>query len=295
MLAKTKMKAADSDSARQDLAAAQAALDEILARELESTDSPATFAAWRAERDTAIAETDRLTKLAARLEAAAGEDERSAEAAEMQKRADAQRRANEALARRIREEGAVAIEKLLELAREVAAAAMADAALNAKLPDDGGKIVSADMLARQRRPAQRENISEKAATLWVFASNGNVVGAQGDVVPTGDGSVGFLRGSQEHRTRVVRRKFKSVTYLEAESRQPHIPFFAALRLPSPDGPGLAFNPREGLSAAAAIEILKHRPESAARETLTELIPVESFIPQQDTHGWNRAGDLPRAD
>ncbi len=52
----------------------------------------------------------------------------------MQKRADAQRKANEALARRIREEAGPAIEKLLELARDVATAEMTTAALNASYP-----------------------------------------------------------------------------------------------------------------------------------------------------------------
>ena len=51
----------------------------------------------------------------------------------MQKRADAQRKANEALARRIREE-AGRDEKLLELARDVASAEMTTAALNASYP-----------------------------------------------------------------------------------------------------------------------------------------------------------------
>jgi hypothetical protein len=43
MLAKTKMKIVDTEAARQDLAAANAALDAIRARELESTDTAASF------------------------------------------------------------------------------------------------------------------------------------------------------------------------------------------------------------------------------------------------------------
>ena len=203
----------------------------------------------------------------------------------MAKCADAQRQANEALARRIRAEGGPAIEKLLELACDVATASMVDATLNSALPD-AEKIVSADVLARLRVPTPRENLSEKAVSVWCFAANGTVIGNQGDVVPTRDGSTGFIRGSQ-HRTQAVRRKFKSITYLEAESRQPLVPFFAALRLPSPVGPGLVWDPRDGLSAEGAIEMLDRRTAIAERETLTELVPIEPFVPQTDSTGWGQ--------
>jgi len=195
------------------------------------------------------------------------------------------------LAGRLREVGGPAIDKLLELVRDLATAATVDAALNAKLPDDAEKIASAEMIARSRAPAQRENLSEKLVSLWLYASNGSVIGNQDDVVPTGDGATGFIRGSQHHKTHAVRRKFKSISYLEAESRQPLVPFFAALRLPSPDGPGLVWDPRDGLSAAAALEMLKQRPAIAERETLTELVPVEPFVPPSGSTGWHRAGDV----
>jgi hypothetical protein len=290
VLAKTKLKAADTDGARQDLAAANTALNEILARELASTDTAATFNAWRVERDAAISEIERLTKLVARLEAAADEDGRQAEAAAFANRVDAQRQANEALARRIRDEAGPAIEKLLELARDVAAAALVDAALNAKLPDDVEKIASADAIARYHAPAPREVIAEKEVALWVFGSNGSILGNQDDVIPSDDGSTGFVQASH-HKTRVIRRKFRSINYREAEARQPLVPFFAALRLPSPDGPGLVWDPREGLSAVAALETLKQRPAVAERETLTELVPVEPFVPSPSSSGWDRAGDI----
>jgi hypothetical protein len=57
------------------------------------------------------------------------------------------------LAGRLREVGGPAIDKLLELVRDLATAATVDAALNAKLPDDAEKIASAEMIARSRAPA----------------------------------------------------------------------------------------------------------------------------------------------
>jgi len=112
-----------------------------------------------------------------------------------------------------------------------------------------------------------------------------VIGNQGNAIPTGDGSTGFIRSSSQHRSRVVRRKFKSITYLDAEARQPLVPFFAALRLPSPVGPGLVWDPRDDLSAEASIEMLNRRTAIAERETLTELVPVEPFVRQTDSTGW----------
>jgi hypothetical protein len=291
MLAKIKMKTMDIDSSRQDLVTANAALDAILARELESTDTTASFNAWRAERDAAIAEIERLSKLIERLESSANDETLREQQTALQKRVDAQRKSNDMLARRIREEGGPAIEKLLELARDVATAAVVDAEINAKLSGDAEKIASADAIARYHAPAPREVIAEKPVALWVFASNGSVVGGQGDVVPTGgDGSTGFLQASL-HKTQVIRRKFRSITYREAEARQPLVPFFAALRLPSLDGPGLIWDPRDGFSAAAALEALKQRPKAAEREILTELVPAEPFVSLPASAGWGRAGDI----
>jgi hypothetical protein len=97
------------------LAAAQVKLKAIQESELTSTDTAASFSAWRAECDAATSEVDRLSKWVVRLETVAGEAERQERAATMAKRADAQRQANEALARRIRVEGGPAIENYSSL------------------------------------------------------------------------------------------------------------------------------------------------------------------------------------
>ena len=282
----------DLDAVRRELADAQAKLNAILARELASTDTAAAFNAWRAERDAAIAEVERLSKLIERLDSAANVDAIREQQAALQKRVDVQRKSNDVLARRIREEGRPAIEKLLELVRDVAAAAIVDAELNAKLPDDAERIQSADMLARYRPPAPREDISEKEIELWVFASNGNLVGAQDDVIGLSDGS-GYLLGSQ-HRTHCVRRKYRSIEYREAEARQPFNSLYEALRLPNVDGPGTAWRPRERMSPSAALEVLKRRSSNGTkRQIFTELTPVEAWgsTPVFDGGHWSRAGDI----
>jgi hypothetical protein len=209
----------------------------------------------------------------ARLEAAASEDQRREEAAAIAKRVDAQRKSNEALARRIREEGGPAIDMLLKLAHDIAAAEMADTRLNAQIPDDADRIVGADRLARYRPPAPRETVSESEVELWVFASNGNLVGAQDEVIDRCDGT-GYLTGSPEYRTQCVKRRFRSIDYLEAEPRQYYEPFYSELQLPGIDGP--AWSPRKGTSPAAILEALVRRGQRSERQVLTELVPMDAW-------------------
>jgi hypothetical protein len=129
------------------------------------------------------------------------------------------------------------------------------------------------MLARYRPPAPRENIAEVGVELWVFAANGNLVGAQDEVVERDDGS-GYLVSSSHYRNPCVKRRFRSIEYLEAEPRRHFEPFYTELRLPSLDGP--AWSPRGGASPAAVLEALARRAEVSERQVLTELVPVDAW-------------------
>jgi hypothetical protein len=192
--------------------------------------------------------------------------------AALQKLVDTQRLANEKLAARIREEGGPAMHTLLKLAHDIAAAAIVDADLNAKISDDSQKLTGADMLARYRPPAPRETVSETEIDLWVFASNGSLVGNQDEVIEElADGS-GHLMGSPHYRTRCVKRRFRSIEYLEPEPRQHFVPFYEALQLPCIDGPAWAV--RAGSPPAAVLEALKRRAEGTERQVPTELIAID---------------------
>ncbi|KGT80362.1 hypothetical protein MA20_07065 [Bradyrhizobium japonicum] len=215
--------------ARADLAAAEANLRVVPESKLGATDTPTSFDAWRRERDSAVLEVERLSKLIERLEAAMIEDTLREQQAALRKRTDAQQQANEVLAQRIQKEGQAAIDVLLTLARDIAAAEIVDAEINTQLRDDADRIVGADMLARYRPPAPRETISETKTSLWVFAANGNLVGDQDEVQEWADGR-GFLVGAPGHRTQCVRRGFRSIEYIEAEPHQHPEPFYGALRL-----------------------------------------------------------------
>ena len=261
------------EEARNALETAQMKLAEVQKGELASISTLVAFEAWRRERDAALAEVERQSLLVSTLEIAAGEESANAQKAALRRRVDAQRQANEELERQIREVGGPAIEALLKLAHDIAAAAIVDVELNAQIRDDANKIIGADILARYRPPAPRENIAETEAELWVFEVNGNLVGNQDEVIELADGT-GHLIGSQHYRTRCVKRRFRSIEYLEAEPRQRFEPFFSELKLPSLDGP--AWSPREGASAAAILEALARRAEGSERQVLTELVPVDAW-------------------
>jgi len=279
----------DLTGLQSELITAEKKLVDVRDRESAAIDTPTAFAAWRAERDAAIAEVERLNRLIEHREAAATEQKQRDEQAALAKKVETQRRANEALAQRIREEGGPAITTLLNLARDVAAAAVVDAQLNARLPDDADKVVGADHLARYRVPKAEEVLSEKETELWVFAANGNVVGAQGDVIehPNGVGELPYAT----FEAQCVKRAFRQVEYLEAEPRQPFEPFYA-LRLIDVDGPGMAWNPRPDVSPSAVLAALDRRSVPAERTVLTRLVPLKPWPkPEAPRVSWNRSGDI----
>jgi hypothetical protein len=117
--------------------------------------------------------------------------------------------------------GRATVATLLGLVHDAAAAAVLDEELNRKLGDDEEPIAGADFLARYRAAKPREVISEQEIQLWCFAENGNLIGDQDAIfVPTtGDGNIGFLRGSPHHKTKCVRRRFKQIEFHPAESAE----------------------------------------------------------------------------
>lgn len=271
MAPKSNKKPDPVEAARNDLAAAETRLTEIKARENEAVESAEAFAAWRRERDEAVAEVERCGKMVEQLEIALAEEAENARRAAMQKRKLDQQRASEALSHRILDEAGPAIKTLIDLARAVAADDIEVVRLNAALGEDE-QIVSADMLARDRAPAPREVISEKRISLWTFASTGSIVGNQGEVIELGDGTgrIPISNGS----TPCVRREFFQTEYWEAEPRQQFRAFYAALRLPNVDGPGCVWDPVDRVRPAAALEALERRA-AGERAVLTEIRPYRA--------------------
>ena len=105
----------DIDAIKSDLAAAQEKLTTVAGSELSAYRARAAFNTWRSERDGAISEVDRLTRLAKRLEADAADKAAREHQAAWQKRVDDQRATNKKLADRIKTEGGAAVATLLDI------------------------------------------------------------------------------------------------------------------------------------------------------------------------------------
>lgn len=280
------------DAARMDLAQAEAKLQAARARENEAIDTPGMYEAWRRECADAAAEVERCSKLLEREEAQAEESERAERRAARRRAADAQNKANAALARRTMVEGRAAVETLLALLQEHAKAQVLDTRLNAQMDADEEKIVSADTLARFRAPLPREDVSETRVTLWVFEATGAVIGDQDAVREIGEGVGKLNTGRNGYETTCVKREFRQVEYREAEPRQQLQPLFSALRIPHVDRPGWAWNAREHIAASAVLDALERRDHESERPVLTELIPVEPWSPKTvPSSKFERAGDI----
>jgi hypothetical protein len=264
------------DTARDELAAAEAAAAAISARENTELADPVAYKIWQSEHDAAVAEVKRRRKLVASIEDQTAREGEQQAAAALQKRITDAKKNNELIAARMRDEGVKAAEVLLRLTRDNAQAEAETATINSLLPPDASPITSAEVLARARPAMQREEISEKKTELWVFESTGAIVGAQGDVQVASDGT-GTLPSGAHGRLRIkcVRKQFRSVQYREAEPAARVEPIVTALRLPDFAGPGLLWDgPRisHPSKALAAFDQLSQANQS--RPVLTELVPID---------------------
>ena len=261
--------------AKAELVAAQANVAALIADENAAAAGADTYATWRSSRDAATTEVERLTKLIGSLSSEIEElQQRDAEDA-LRKRTASAKKTNEALARRIRDEGGKALDTIRTLMRDVATAAIEDAALDEILPDGAERPASADAIARGRPALMRKEIEEKKISLWVFSETQNLVGDQDAVVDHGGGR-GMIQPAFAAAVACEKRAFLSRTLHPEERAQRAEPFFAAFRLPHCDGPGTAwdgtrlYRPEQVVSAldeAASVEKTKRPVE-------TELIPLD---------------------
>ncbi|MET3965436.1 hypothetical protein [Bradyrhizobium sp. S3.9.1] len=193
----------------------------------------------------------------------------------LQKRVDAQRAANKKLADRIRTEGGAAVAVLLKLVHDVAAAEAVDEELNGALGRGAEQIIGADILARAGSSKPREVISETEIALWVFAENGNLIGDQDRVIEL-SAERGSLQGAH-HSIAAVRRKFRQTEYFPAERAEHADPLLKALRLPLMDRPGYAWDSRNAMTPAEALQALA--TGGAERQLTTELVPLAPYAPE----------------
>jgi hypothetical protein len=266
------------DAAKLDVAAARTKLSAIDAREVEALADSAAFATWSAERKQAATEVDRLERLTTALASNEEDRKRHEVEAALQKRVDAAKKNNAAVAERMRMDGAKLAAALKALARDVAASQVETAAINKLLPDGTPHLIDANNLARGRPAIPRENISEKTLQLWCRATDGGLMGDQ-DAVVEADAGKGHLV-TNGMRIDCVRREFRSVQYHpEIWSEIPE-PLHALLRLPNFDRPFVDFDGQFMVEKAVA-ELNLDPPKAdkkARRPVQTELIPTAPWSP-----------------
>jgi hypothetical protein len=271
------------EAARERLAAAEAAVTAIAAREETAINDPATYDKWQREHFAAAAEVTRIGKLVASFEEQATRESKEKGAAAFRERVDAQNRANQLLARRLCDEGAKAAAVLRDLMHDVARAATADAAINASLgPAD--QIPSAELIARGQPFRARENVSEKRLEMWVFSSTGVACPNQSDVRVEADGTGSLPSGAQgSFRIRCVKRKFRKIQYREEKQPTRIEPRVMAARIPRFDGPGLLWDGPRISHPSRALEIFDQLSQVSTTmedDILTELVPVGDWPPEE---------------
>ena len=265
-------------AARKELAAAQQKLEAISAKETETLADGAAHSTWRAERDAAANEVDRLTRLIAALEDGE-ETARQHDIDEaLRKRREAAEKNNAAVAERLRTEGPQLSTAMKALVRDVALSQIETAAINRMLPAGVPALADANNLARSRPSVPREDIEEKTLSLWVRSTDGSLLGDQDAIVPV-DATTGhlFVNGS---RVDCVRREFRSVQYHPTGWAEVPEPFHSLLRIPNFDRPGVDFDGQFMIEEAVAE--LNPGPAKAEKRTRrpvqTELIPVSPWVP-----------------
>lgn len=261
-------------AAKKALAAAQVDLTNIAEREIAASISSAEYSRWRAARDTAAAEVQRLQTQVASLEAAI-ERQRTLDAeAALAERVRAAKARNEALARRIHTDGSKIEEILRSLIRDIAIADAETAQINAELGQE--VIVSAEFLARTRPGLPREDLKTEMASLWVYKMTGALVGDQSRVVETGPGSGMIPGGPALHSTPTmlcVKRNHRITKYRSKVDPVFPEPLASTLRLPDFAGPGVSWWDGVGWLLQEP-EDRQRSVRDATREVLTEIEALE---------------------
>lgn len=259
------------------LAAADEAVHTLAARESAAAASPTEYAVWRSEHDATQTEVERLTKLITIVEANLDAVRAADGDSSLRKRHAAQRKANGALSKRIRDDLAKANEILFSLMRDVASAAIEDLEINGKLPDDLDPLIGADHLARGKAAVPRKDLRTENLLLWVKSDNGHLIGDQDSVEDSGDGRGVLRTGAGWHPCR--KQFFRSVSFHPAERGEIAQSLFNAIRLPFSDRPGIAWDgerfhgPRDCLAALNA-----KRTATQERPIEVELVVVPHAAP-----------------
>jgi hypothetical protein len=255
------------EAAREELTAAEAAAAAISATEAESIITSEAHFAWRAKRDTANGEVERLGKLIRAIELEAESALLAKAEAKLRGRHADKLKMNSDLADRIRRDLAKANAILLSLLRDVAVSAAEDQMINATIPDDLEPLMTAEFLARGRSALPRKEIGRERVWLWTRVHGGHLIGDQ-DAVEDRGGGEGMLKSGLSTFP-CVKALFEQVTYHPAEPMERIQPVWH-MKIPHSDGPGFAFDGSRFADPRAALAALDY----AARAKATTERPIE---------------------
>ena len=150
---------------------------------------------------------------------------------------------------------------------------MEDSKINAELPDDHDQLTPADITARGRPGLERQELKTTRTWMWVNARTGGLIGDQDSVRDCGNGLGRIGEGS--YTVNCQRSRFVQTEYFPAEPAQRPKSLWQ-MRLPSPDGPGFAFDGTRLTYPSQVIDELskaKHTNEPRERPVEIELRPV----------------------
>jgi hypothetical protein len=276
MLAKRPETERRLEAAREELAAAEAAAAAIAAIEGDTIGTAEAHATWRAKRDSANGEVERLRKVLRAIEEEAESVNLAEAEANLRRRHAEKVKSNAALAKKIREVTSKANATLLQLALEVAISAAEDQTIYAALPDDLDPLVPADVQARGRHALPRKEISRERVWLWVKFHGGHLIGDQ-DAVEDRGGGKGLLRVGMSTFP-CVKALFEQVMYHPAEPMERTVPLWQ-MKLPASDGPGFAFDGSRFTDVRvviAALDQATSAKEKRERPVEIELRPIPTI-------------------
>lgn len=262
------MKKQDPNAA---LAEARSALEAVIAGESAAATTPASYGEWRAKRDAAAAEVDRLDMVARIVEADRVEAERRTAEAEARKRHAAAKAASDALAKRVTEFGAKLAADVRKLMGDLAANEIEIEAVNGKLPAGLEALATADEIARRAPAVPEEIVSEKTFTAWVLRGTEKPLSDQ-RIVADEFGRAQIRLGHLFKAREVERRTFRLVKKRRARRAEYAPPLWQSLVIPSFDraSPPIWDGPSIG-GAWHAVEIAQ-----APRQTSDEAVRDEFF-------------------
>lgn len=262
-------------SAKEQLAAAEAAVEALKAEEASSLDSDESFNSFTRRQKLAAREVERLTKVVRDIEVAVDDDLAARELAAFEERYAAVRARNLEL-----------IERLIVFRDEVAPEILrlvADLARDQEDVDDVNRLVprnrrirDADGAVRDRPSEEAEEISSEDIELWCFSTGQALPEQQQRYVVVDEHGNGTIAASFGKKgTPCHRRKFRRIVKVSFRPASDALPLWRSLVLPRLDRIDIPLcDLRRAVAPWQALQLLAQERREPPRDTTVEMIPLD---------------------